>query len=41
MKAIVSGITLAIIIAVGAAFVLDSKFQRTAETAFSTTGARL
>ncbi|WP_269769594.1 hypothetical protein [Neoroseomonas rubea] len=41
MKAIVSGITLAIIIAVGAAFVLDSKFQRTAETAFATTGARL
>lgn len=41
MKAIVTGITLAIIIAVGAAFVLDSKFQRTAETAFTTSGSRL
>jgi hypothetical protein len=41
MKAIVSGMFVALVIAVGAAFVLDSKIQRTAETAFTTTGARL
>ncbi|WP_255467538.1 hypothetical protein [Roseomonas sp. HF4] len=41
MKAIVSGIVIAVIIAAGAAYVLDTKVQRTAETAFTTTGARL
>lgn len=41
MKAIVSGIFVAVVIAVGAAFVLDNKVQRTAETAFTTSGARL
>lgn len=41
MKAIVSGIVIAAIIAIGAAFVLDSSVQRTAETAFTTSGARL
>jgi uncharacterized protein YxeA len=41
MKAILSGIVIAVIIAVGAAYVLDTKVQRTAETAFTTTGARL
>jgi hypothetical protein len=41
MKAIVSGMFVALVIALGAAFVLDSKVQRTAETAFTTTGARL
>jgi hypothetical protein len=41
MKAIVTGIVVALVIAVGAALVLDSRLQRTAETAFTTTGARL
>lgn len=41
MKAILSGVVIAAIIAVAAAYVLDSRFQRTAEVAFTTTGARL
>lgn len=41
MKAIATGIVLAVVIAAGAAFLLDSKVQRSAETAFTTTGARL
>ena len=41
MKAIISGIAIAVIVAVGAAYVLDTKAQQTAETAFTTTGARL
>ena len=41
MKAIATGISLAVVIAAGAAFLLDSKVQRSAETAFTTTGARL
>lgn len=41
MKAIISGIAIAVIVALGAAYVLDTKVQQTAETAFTTTGARL
>jgi hypothetical protein len=41
MKAIFAGIIIAVAIAGGAALVLDSKVQRTAETAFTTTGVRL
>lgn len=41
MKAILSGIIIAVIIAVGAAYVLDTEFQRTAEVAFTTSGARI
>ena len=41
MNAIIAGICIAVAIAVGAAFVLDTKVQRTAETAFTTSGARL
>lgn len=41
MKAIVSGVVIAVIVAVGAAYVLDTRFQRTAEVAFTTSGARL
>jgi hypothetical protein len=41
MKAIIAGIAFAVAIAAGAAFVLDTKVQRTAETAFTTSGARL
>ena len=41
MKAIFAGIIIAVAIAAGAAMVLDSKVQRTAETAFTTSGARL
>lgn len=41
MKAIISGIAIAVIVALGAAYVLDTKVQRTAESAFTTSGARL
>lgn len=41
MKAIFAGVAIAVAIAAGAALVLDSKVQRTAETAFTTSGARL
>jgi hypothetical protein len=41
MKTILVGIVVAVIIAVGAAYVLDTEFQRTAGTAFTTSGARI
>ena len=41
MKTIITGIVIAVIIAVGAAYVLDTKVQQTAEAAFTTSGARL
>lgn len=41
MKAVLSGIVAAVIIAVGAAFVLDGSFQKDAERAFQTEGVRL
>lgn len=41
MKAIFAGIAVAVAIAGGAALVLNVKVERTAETAFTTTGARL
>jgi hypothetical protein len=41
MKAIVAGIAVAVIVAVGAAYVLDTNFQQTATAAFATTGVRL
>lgn len=41
MKAIISSIAIAVIVALGAAYVLDTKVQRTAESAFTTSGARL
>lgn len=41
MKGIITGIVVAIIIAGGAAFYLDNKVQRSAETAYATTGVRL
>lgn len=41
MNGIITGIVLAIIIAGGAAFYLDNKIQRSAETAYATTGVRL
>ncbi len=41
MNGIITGIFLAIIIAIGAAFYLDNKVQQSAETAFATTGVRL
>ncbi|WP_272876000.1 hypothetical protein [Neoroseomonas soli] len=41
MKAIITGIVIAVIVAVGAAYVLDTKVQQTAEVAFTTSGARL
>lgn len=41
MKAILSGIVIAIVIAVGAAYVLDTKVQETVQVAFTTSGARI
>lgn len=41
MKAVITGIIIAVVIAAGAAYVLDTKVQQTAEVAFTTTGARL
>ena len=41
MKTVISGIVAAVIIAVGAAYVLDTKVQETVQVAFTTTGARL
>lgn len=41
MKAILGGIVAAVIIAIGAAFVLDGSVQRDAERAFQTEGVRL
>jgi len=41
VKGIITGIVVAIIIAGGAAFYLDNKVQRSAETAYATTGVRL
>jgi uncharacterized protein YxeA len=41
MKAFLVGVTAAVLIAIGAAFVLDTKVQQTAENAFQTQGVRL
>ena len=41
MNGIISGICIAIVIAIGAAFYLDRNIQHSAETAFATTGVRL
>jgi hypothetical protein len=41
VKAILTGMVVAIIIAIGAAYVLDTEFQRTAAVAFTTSGARI
>lgn len=41
MKAFLAGIAAAIIIAIGAAYVLNADVQRTAEAAFQTQGVRL
>lgn len=41
MKTIISGIVVAVIIAAGAAYVLDTKVQETAQAAFTTSGARI
>jgi hypothetical protein len=41
VKAILTGIVAAIVLAVGAALVLDSNIQRTAQQAYQTEGVRL
>lgn len=41
MKAVISGIFIAAVIAAGAAYVLDKNVQRTADVAFATSGVRL
>ena len=40
MKAFISAVIVAVVVAVGAAFVLDSQ-QKTADKAFATSGARV
>jgi hypothetical protein len=41
MQGIISGIFIAVIIAIGAAIYLDRNVQQSAEVAFTTTGVRL
>jgi hypothetical protein len=41
MNGIISGMCIAIVIAIGAAIYLDRNVQQTADVAFSTTGVRL
>jgi hypothetical protein len=41
MNGIISGVCIAIIIAIGAAVYLDRNIQQTADIAFATTGVRL
>jgi len=41
MKAFIASVTFAVILAVGAAFVLTNNFQEPAYSAFSTEGARV
>ena len=41
MTGIISGVCVAIIIAIGAAIYLDRNVQQTADVAFATTGVRL
>ncbi|MFO0402573.1 MAG: hypothetical protein ACK52P_12865 [Alphaproteobacteria bacterium] len=41
MNGIISGVCIAIVIAIGAAIYLDRNVQQSAEVAFATTGVRL
>jgi len=41
MNGIISGVCIAIVIAIGAALYLDRNVQQNADVAFSTTGVRL
>jgi hypothetical protein len=41
MKAFLSAVVVAVVIAVGAAFVLDGNYQQSAYSAFATDGVRL
>jgi hypothetical protein len=41
MKSIISGIAVAVLIAIGAAVVLDGSMQRSVEDQFQTSGVRL
>ena len=41
MNGIISGVCIAIVIAIGAALYLDRNVQETADVAFATTGVRL
>ncbi len=41
MKTIIAGAVVAIVVAVGAAYVLDNKVQETVQIAFTTGGARI
>ncbi|MES2710514.1 MAG: hypothetical protein V4653_02935 [Pseudomonadota bacterium] len=41
MKAVLTGIVVAVLLAVGAAFIMDTNFQRSAHVAFQTQGVRL
>ena len=41
MNGIISGVCIAIVIAIGAALYLDGNIQQSADVAFATTGVRL
>jgi hypothetical protein len=41
MKAFIGSVAICVVIAIGAAFVLDGTFQSDAHTAFTTEGARV
>lgn len=41
MKAFLAAVVVSIIVATGAAYVLDNQFQTTSTTAFTTSGARV
>ncbi len=41
MNGIISGVCIAIVVAIGAAIYLDRNVQQTADVAFATTGVRL
>ncbi|MDB5316170.1 MAG: hypothetical protein JWO26_2314 [Rhodospirillales bacterium] len=41
MKAVLIGVVVAVTLALGAAFVMDTQIQRTADVAFQTQGVRL
>lgn len=41
MKAVLTGVVIAVVLAVGAAYVMDTRFQRSAEVEFQTPAVRL
>ncbi|WP_281414657.1 hypothetical protein [Plastoroseomonas arctica] len=41
MRAVLTGVVVAVVLGLGAAFVMDTQMQRTAQVAFQTGGVRL